>query len=718
MHIQRQQISRALVQVKKILDQTRNAREASDVPHAYKDKYLLAESITGSTCASLLNNFQVLGVTPENKRKAVEWASERAVSIAFDSTETCVFDKKTTRKEESPTKHVTEASGILGKLKVTDKVVTTITEYHWNYSVSYEIYIYPGNAKEEKITLFSREGKTKLLTLSDGQPYPKKSIKPTLECQITWLLQRVAESNAVSFEINRSDEQCHTPSRNPDIEKAIYETEQLQDFMTALSQYFSNHIFSVPKKDGLDLTAINASNIFIPILPLLEEKNIDDTPGEILDTPQPTSDNAVIVKPGSGYLETRQTTTLLSPQDIGAFLGEEQRSVSEKLDDIKKILTSKNEVITADEGRIVVIAKHIGNICSSLHDCIDYIEGMLREQLIRAIGKEISAPDFCEYMRFHYRKVFKPEYQPKGLCYAVRRPEHDPEGIVSVEEKLETSTTPQPALTFTRCIPLSESFNFPLNAATSVSFTGNAFLHSYLGHRFSSESLPTLTLEARARQFSGYVMLLGTIGGKDLFIPKHAMIVRDKDDFRIPLILEEIPSVKEFKEAISSLSPEQQRFAEAYRSMQLEATLFGICIVQIKPQLEKVLNLPYDSLTKEIKLTQDLLNLFITYQIPSDLLSYQNNDATILVDATGEEGETDSISIKEKINQVRSNVDAMLQMIETSKNEELDQKKKEALFEFRDRDRARKRILTSPSKKDFNNNLEPKKKSMFMYILI
>lgn len=56
--------------------------------------------------------------------------------------------------------------------------------------------------------------------------------------------------------------------------------------------------------------------------------------------------------------------------------------------------------------------------------------------------------------------------------------------------------------------------------------------------------------------------------------------------------------------------------------MQLESTLFGVCVVQIKPQLERLLRLPEDALTKEIQLTQDLLSLFIEYQVPSDLLSF------------------------------------------------------------------------------------------------
>ena len=45
--------------------------------------------------------------------------------------------------------------------------------------------------------------------------------------------------------------------------------------------------------------------------------------------------------------------------------------------------------------------------------------------------------------------------------------------------------------------------------------------------------------------------------------------------------------------------------------MQLEITLFGVFVVQIKPQLEQVLNLPEVCLMKDTKLTQDLIPLLI-----------------------------------------------------------------------------------------------------------
>merc|ERR1719380_538279 len=148
------------------------------------------------------------------------------------------------------------------------------------------------------------------------------------------------------------------------------------------------------------------------------------------------------------------------------------------------------------------------------------------------------------------------------------------------------------------------------------------------------------------------IVLVGRISSATTFEPKFAAIVQNKDELSIPLDLSTIPTPKEFKDAIESLSPEQQRFAEAFRSMQLESTLFGILVVQIKPQLEKVLNLADDSLTKEIKLTQELMQLFIKYQIPSDLLAFDGAQAS--------PGEA-------KLQEVKDHVKAMQALIQEAK---------------------------------------------------
>jgi len=156
-----------------------------------------------------------------------------------------------------------------------------------------------------------------------------------------------------------------------------------------------------------------------------------------------------------------------------------------------------------------------------------------------------------------------------------------------------------------------------------------------------------------------------------VFEPKYAAIVQNKDELTIPLDMSTIPTPKEFKDAIASLSPEQQQFAKAFRAMQLESTLFGVLVIQIKPQLERVLNLADDSLTKEIKLTQDLMQLFIKYQIPSDLLSF---------DASAAGAELLEPSPREKLDAVKGHVKAIQEMIEQAKKEEIEERKKEATF--------------------------------------
>jgi hypothetical protein len=108
------------------------------------------------------------------------------------------------------------------------------------------------------------------------------------------------------------------------------------------------------------------------------------------------------------------------------------------------------------------------------------------------------------------------------------------------------------------------------------------------------------------------------------------------------------------------LSEEQKAFAKAFRGMQLESSVFGICIIQIKPALERLLNLPDGSLTKEIQLAQDLMSLFVEYQIPSDLLSYDGPDSN---------------NVSQKVEAVKSYVKAVMEVIDKEKAKQLEEEK-------------------------------------------
>lgn len=59
--------------------------------------------------------------------------------------------------------------------------------------------------------------------------------------------------------------------------------------------------------------------------------------------------------------------------------------------------------------------------------------------------------------------------------------------------------------------------HFPISASAKVAFTGEVYLHGWIGHQFAGDSAVQLSLNARARQFSSFLVLVGRIGGK----PRH-----------------------------------------------------------------------------------------------------------------------------------------------------------------------------------------------------
>ena len=70
--------------------------------------------------------------------------------------------------------------------------------------------------------------------------------------------------------------------------------------------------------------------------------------------------------------------------------------------------TDKKELLSAAELMVGATLEHAGDVARSLFQAVNYIEDMLHKQLIAAVGKQLTAKDFAEYMRFHYRKVFLP----------------------------------------------------------------------------------------------------------------------------------------------------------------------------------------------------------------------------------------------------------------------------------------------------------------------
>lgn len=78
------------------------------------------------------------------------------------------------------------------------------------------------------------------------------------------------------------------------------------------------------------------------------------------------------------------------------------------------------------------------------------LSDMLYKQLLAAIGKEVTPVDFANYMVFHNRKLFKPEYEPRPFSYAIRLPDHYPEGTVGIDVQHPDGSITEPIQTIVR----------------------------------------------------------------------------------------------------------------------------------------------------------------------------------------------------------------------------------------------------------------------------
>eukprot|EP01064_Diplonema_japonicum_P032087 TRINITY_DN595_c0_g3_i4.p1 TRINITY_DN595_c0_g3~~TRINITY_DN595_c0_g3_i4.p1 ORF type:complete len:1036 (+),score=353.99 TRINITY_DN595_c0_g3_i4:34-3141(+) len=687
----RSKVLRGLRCVERVLAQNRAVGFGSDVPHSYGDKYALAEFMVRGACGAALNSLQQLGLQREGLRELKEWSKERRVILSLWREEKCTFDRKTSREVEEKKG---SAVGIMGLLRMKTKTVTTVEEHFWDVEGRWELRAFGGTDRQAKKRIL-REGKgaAKVKTLCEESPRPSRSVQDALDVDVSWLLEQVNGDLEVEFGIDRNAAGCYTPRRNTAVEGALSFFSELSRWCKSVRVYFEEDVFPVEPEHGLDLTLLQTTSerVFVPVLPILQvAKQVEQLrrESELLlflneRKKKDLSEKLALVSPpdaatvaATATTTTATTTTeaddltgrVLGWSDLEAFLEEEARSLQEWTGGVEKAFGGgEGGLVSKTEGVLVAVLRHVEEVAEWTETGLDFVEGMLMRQLVAALGREVTSEDFGRYMRFHNRKLFLEEVAPREFCYAVRRDGHDPEGVVAVEEGSV------PVMTTARCLSLSGRristgrMRFALNAAAEVSFGGERFVHAYVRHRFSTEEAGRpLELVARARQFSGFVLAIGRIGGRDLFLPEHAILVRNKDELRVPLELEQIPTPKEFEDAVESLSPEQQRFAKAYRSMQMEATLFGVCVLQVKPQLERVLNLPQGALTKELRLTEDLLELFVDHNISSDLLSFQ---ADFLDDE-------DEVPTAHKVEAVRGRVEAMKAVIQEAKDEILEEQRR------------------------------------------
>jgi len=655
-------VNDALQSVKRTLELERKPQLAADVDHTYGAKYGLVNLTSNAAIIAYMNCFDKLGLDA-TVLKSID--KTKPATLRFDSSTAWKFVKEldvdvpVNRSYEE--KEETAYSDSSKNTKKTNifKAVHHVKEYHWEVEVDWSISLYSGTSIEDKKVIKSRAYKTPLITQSNkGMGF--KTLPPC-DLSLSWLLQQIDTLKLNSqFKVDTEDAETKTPRRNSAVKNALDFTAQLRGWCQNIERSFFGHLVQIlgshnpalPKPHTFTMGQIRGItkqySLFNPILPLMEEKSDQDGGGD-----DNGAENKSIIRLQSSNENNDDCKTLLSSQDISKLLNEHVRTLEAAVSGINGSWPpeSSDGVLSSSEATLSLIFGALQDLSTQYDDSLSFIEKMMENQLVAAIGKRLTPNDLDKFVKFHNVRLLRPT--PKPFSHAIRRPDHYPVGLLSIESH---DGETECIHSHSREVVATANLKIPLSAATVLELTGQQYLHGYMNHRFGN-SHKSHQLVARARQFSSFILVIGNMTDGSTLDPKDAIIVQNKDELLIPLMLDELPTAKEFKDAVKSLSPEQQRFAHAYRKMQLASSVFGVCVVQVKPQLEALLGLPADALDKEMKLTQDLMELFVEYQVPSDLLSYT--------------GFCENAAVEDKISNVRDNVKGVLDVVNAEKEKQL-----------------------------------------------
>mmetsp|Transcript_652 Transcript_652/g.1139 ORF Transcript_652/g.1139 Transcript_652/m.1139 type:complete len:988 (+) Transcript_652:115-3078(+) len=670
----RSSVDKAMKTVQQILEANRNPQMAGDVDHKYENKYKLAEQLSNMAIASHMNCLEQLGLTLNILQELKAAAStgntlSNSVTLRFQAAEACTFLKEQIVEVPSSTSHKTEKTeetqfGATKKTTSIHSFTKRVKEYHWKVDVKWIMRAFWGSDQDQGTELLSRPSTIIVVTQSNQSPIAKIREHPPVDILLNWFVEHVDPVRKTTvFHIQTNE--AKTPRRNTQVEEALDFVYRMQEWASSVRSHFTFRLQQdiIDKHNPVVKEAIDSSSwinmctpieILVPVLPIMDDSTTANGNASNAVTTQRISQSQLSIPIDS---TASGASVDMTGDDCIKLLNEHVRSLEEKVQNLQRGFPSSQttSVISGAEAKIVVLCGHLGELTGQYERAVDYIEYMLEQQLFAAIGKRVTTNDLEDFVRYHNARFLQPP--PKPFCYAIGRPNHYPFGVVS----LEKASDGEPIHTLTRQVMSSPPLKVQLTAATTVNLTGKTHLHGWMNFRSQGENIAnSFQLVARARQFSSFLLVVGTMMGADELQPKDAIIVQNKDDVVIPLLLNELPSAKEFKDAIQSLSPEQRRFAEAFRSMQLSSSVFGIAIIQIKPQFERLLGIPEDSLAKEIKLTQDLMELFVEHQVPSDLLSYDGDTSA-------------SVTSKEKVDNVKSHVEAVLGVINSEKENQLEQ---------------------------------------------
>jgi hypothetical protein len=518
----RRRVDKALESVRTLLDTARKPTYAEGVPHHYDDKYALAEFLTSVALAAQLNTLEKLGLGSAELSTLVTAVGRGATAtLRLRTSERTQFVREATRDVSAGSVH--KHSGLFGTSE--SAVVNRITEHFWRHEASYELVAsIGGNAT---LTLLRRSGHAELVTRVRESPRPEVREPPPIDVDLSWLLRHISPDLKVRFAIERGAPTCRTPRRNRQVEAALRSAAALHQWATNVHNHFvelfkraasSSGAASSPaassgmRTRSLDLSAIaeHAARVFVPVLPLFEPAASEPAAHNASATargaagkpspgkPSPAAPSNAAGASGGGAVSVGACSSPLLPRvsDVHILLAEQRRTLHAAAASLDVAFPSGGstdggggggELVSAAEARLCLLSRHLRDVLAQWSDGVQYIESMLTDQLVAAIGKRLSPTDFAAFMVHHESGLYAPAYAPRPFTFAVRRPGHAPEGVVAIEGGAAARTADEPIRTISRQLSSAVDLapmSFALNAATRVSFSGERHVHAFLDHQF------------------------------------------------------------------------------------------------------------------------------------------------------------------------------------------------------------------------------------------
>lgn len=448
-----------------------------------------------------------------------------------------------------------------------------------------------------------KQAQNEIKTNSGKTPYPRHRIIKDKTINATLLFQLCQKPN---IQIDKTNKKTFTAINNPQIQEILQFLHQIQSWANQTLMHLvklgvqrfpdKNHLFHIfKKKFRFQFFEKNLLNKFV------EEFNGKDL-------------KPIGIESKSKFLYLIKNLMMERENYwISSFFGNgnyESSSCLFYLQDFKRCLIPLHSLYcVALEG----------------YNKLMSIENQIRDFIIEAVGCKVKLEDFRNCMNHWCTTNCDSLLQPKSFHYQIKR-----DSNAAMEGSLELlDDKNEEIVTFVQKLPSPSSpIQFPISGESTVRLKGEIFLHGCVEYEFKGKMRKKYNLNITPSTLGIFIVLVGNLIYENEFQPQWAQIVikSSNEQIQVPIEINKIPSLKRFKKSIRSLSNHQQQFASSIREKTLSSSLLGICVIQVKPQLESILRLPFKLLTKEIQMTYELLRMFIEYQIPTDILSLSDSD--------------------------------------------------------------------------------------------